>query len=204
MRSQTSRGQNQTLRIIGGQWRGRKLNFPDANGLRPTSDRVRETLFNWLAPRLVGARCLDLFAGSGALGIEALSRGAAHCDFVEAEPRAVQAISGHLKTLSAEDRGHCHLGSALSFLATAANYDIIFVDPPFAAGMAPAVLSAILTRDCLTADGRIYLEQARGDNSVLDARFEVLRDKFAGEVHFRLLCVAEQTDGAFVDCPELV
>lgn len=204
MRSQPSRGQNQTLRIIGGQWRGRKLHFPEANGLRPTSDRVRETLFNWLAPRLAGARCLDLFAGSGALGIEALSRGAAHCDFVEAEPRAVQTINGHLKTLSAENRGHCHSGSALSFLATAGSYDIIFIDPPFAAGIAPAVLSAILTRDCLTADGRIYLEQAKADNSVLDTRVEVLRDKFAGEVHFRLLCVAEQRDRAFVDCPELV
>ena len=191
MRSQLSRGQNQTLRIIGGQWRGRKLSFPEANGLRPTSDRVRETLFNWLAPRLAGARCLDLFAGSGALGIEALSRGAAHCDFIDAEPRAIQTINAHLNTLSALDRGHCHSGSALSFLATAGKYDIIFVDPPFAAGLAPGVLNAILAGHCLAADGRLYLEQGRDNSDPLDPRFEVLRDKFAGDVHFRLLCVAE-------------
>lgn len=204
MRSQPSRGQNQTLRIIGGQWRGRKLSFPQASGLRPTSDRVRETLFNWLAPRVSGARCLDLFAGSGALGIEALSRGAAHCDFIDAEPRAVQAIRGHLATLSASDLGACHSNSALPFLATAGKYDIIFVDPPFAAGVAPAVLSAILERHCLAANGRIYLEQAKGDNSSLDPRFEVLRDKFAGEVHFRLLCVSEIADNVFVDPVDLV
>ena len=83
------------LRVIGGQWRGRKLQFPDRPGLRPTADRVRETLFNWLGPHLQAAKCLDLFAGSGALGIEALSRGAAHCDFVDADREAVTAVGHH-------------------------------------------------------------------------------------------------------------
>ena len=82
-RAVKGRAANSQLRIIGGQWRGRKLTFTPAEGLRPTTDRVRETLFNWLAADIQGARCLDLFAGSGALGLEALSRGAAHCDFVE-------------------------------------------------------------------------------------------------------------------------
>ena len=89
------------LRIIGGQWRGRKLPFPDRPGLRPTGDRIRETLFNWLEPHLQTAKCLDLFAGSGALGIEALSRGAAHCDFVDADQEAITAVGHHLNTLDA-------------------------------------------------------------------------------------------------------
>ena len=98
-----SAGRSQ-LRIIGGQWRGRKLTFTPAEGLRPTTDRVRETLFNWLAPFIFGARCADLFAGSGALGLEALSRGAAHCDFVDSAKAAGRQIAGHLETLGASDR----------------------------------------------------------------------------------------------------
>jgi 16S rRNA (guanine966-N2)-methyltransferase len=91
------------LRVIGGQWRGRKLQFPDRPGLRPTGDRIRETLFNWLGPHLQTAKCLDLFAGSGALGIEALSRGAGHCDFVDADQEAVTAVGHHLNTLDATE-----------------------------------------------------------------------------------------------------
>ena len=94
-------GHTNQLRIIGGQWRGRRLEFPDLPGLRPTPDRVRETLFNWLAPVLPGARCLDLFAGSGALGIEALSCGAAEVVFVERQPRAVHALRENLARLNA-------------------------------------------------------------------------------------------------------
>ena len=87
------------LRIIGGQWRGRKLNFPAVDGLRPTGDRIRETLFNWLAPELPGARCLDLFAGSGALGLEALSRGAGYSLLLERDPSAAQALRANLQLL---------------------------------------------------------------------------------------------------------
>lgn len=199
MRSQSSRGQNQSLRIIGGEWRGRKLNFPEATGLRPTADRVRETLFNWVAPRLTGARCLDLFAGSGALGLEALSRGAAHCDFVDNALCATQAISNHLITLSAQERGSCHTTNALSFLETADPYDIIFIDPPFAASLAPTVLTAILDRRVLATQGRIYFEVAKEDSSAIDQRCTVLRDKFAGEVHFRLLGIETVNAAAFVD-----
>ncbi|MBE2295503.1 MAG: 16S rRNA (guanine(966)-N(2))-methyltransferase RsmD, partial [Phycisphaerales bacterium] len=94
-------GRVNQLRVIGGQWRGRRLSFPDLPGLRPTPDRVRETLFNWLAPVLPGARCLDLFAGSGALGIEALSRGAAEVVFVERHPRAVNTLRAQLDQLGA-------------------------------------------------------------------------------------------------------
>jgi 16S rRNA (guanine966-N2)-methyltransferase len=84
------------VRIIGGQWRGRKLSFTPADGLRPTGDRIRETLFNWLAPTIEGARCVDLFTGSGALGLEALSRGAIHCDFVDSSNATLSQVSDHL------------------------------------------------------------------------------------------------------------
>ena len=120
------------LRIIGGQWRGRKLRFDPAPGLRPTTDRIRETLFNWLAPEIHGARCADLFAGSGALGLEALSRGAALCDFVDTSPAALRQLQAHLEVLDALDRGHCHAGPAEQFLAAADSvYDLVFIDPPF-------------------------------------------------------------------------
>ena len=96
-RSGKDAGKRGQLRIIGGQWRGRRLSFTPEEGLRPTTDRVRETLFNWLAPYLHGARCADLFAGSGALGLEALSRGAGYCDFVDASPSVIAQISAHLE-----------------------------------------------------------------------------------------------------------
>jgi 16S rRNA G966 N2-methylase RsmD len=111
------------LRIIGGQWRGRRLQFPAVEGLRPTPDRVRETLFNWLAPTIHGARCADLFAGSGALGLEALSRGAASCDFVDTSGAAVRAIASHLQSLDAEARGRCYRARAADYINRAGKVD---------------------------------------------------------------------------------
>jgi 16S rRNA (guanine966-N2)-methyltransferase len=111
--------QQSRLRIIGGQWRGRKLAFSPEQGLRPTTDRIRETLFNWLAPHIHGARCADLFAGSGALGLEALSRGAAHCDFVEPSASALDQIRKHLQSLDALGRANCHRVTAEQFLTLA-------------------------------------------------------------------------------------
>ena len=134
------------LRIIGGMWRGRKLRFPDRPGLRPTGDRVRETLFNWLEPELAGAHCLDLFAGSGALGIEALSRGAARCDFVDADREALTAVEQHLNTLDASDRSTLQCGSAAEYLSAAqGGWDIVFVDPPFEAQLGESTLQQIAT-----------------------------------------------------------
>ena len=121
-----------TLRIIGGRWRSRHITFPDAPGLRPTQDRVRETLFNWLQPYIEGASCLDLFAGSGALGFEALSRGAKQVSFIDNHKEAIAAIETNAKKLEAENI-EIFLGESpnripsLSF----APYDIVFLDPPF-------------------------------------------------------------------------
>ena len=119
------------MRIIAGQWRGRKLAFPDAGGLRPTSDRMRETLFNWLQPVLPGASCLDLFAGSGALGFEAASRGAAKVVMLDSARDVVGALQENAKLLSASTVQVCQQDAA-SYLATGPRpFDVVFLDPPF-------------------------------------------------------------------------
>ncbi len=177
-----------TLRIIGGSWRGRKLSFREADGLRPTGDRVRETLFNWIAAEVPGARCLDLFSGSGALGLEALSRGAAHVDFVDNAREAVSQVREHLALLDASDRGHCHLAEAESFLANASGaYDIVFLDPPFGRGLAGPVCSALAESGLLAQGAQIYLEMARNEEEPeLPAAWDLYRDKQAGAVRYRL------------------
>ncbi len=122
-----------TLRIIGGDHRGRKLRFLDARGLRPTGDRIRETLFNWLQNDISGSHCLDMFAGSGALGFEAASRGAAQVHMIEYNPRVAAQLSDNCELLRIQDRVHVHKGSALSWVGKNADvFDIVFIDPPFA------------------------------------------------------------------------
>jgi 16S rRNA (guanine966-N2)-methyltransferase len=185
------RGTSSKLRIIGGRWRGRKLSFRPEEGLRPTTDRVRETLFNWLQPVVDGARCADLFAGSGALGLEALSRGAAHCDFVDTSPAALRQISAHLKTLGAADRGECHAGPAEAFLLRAqASYDIVFVDPPFGHGLAGPCCTLLARQHLIAEGGRVYLECAAGEPLPETPSSWILhRDKQAGGVAYRLFIV---------------
>src|SRR6202041_2575159 len=133
--SNASGGRN-SVRIIGGGWRGRRVNFPDLPGLRPTPDRVRETLFNWLQHAVVGSRCLDLFAGSGALGLEALSRGAKELVFVEQAVAASRTLQEQLVRLGGERKGRVVEMGAARYLRTAAQpgggpFDIVFLDPPF-------------------------------------------------------------------------
>ena len=177
------------LRIIGGMWRGRKLRFPDRPGLRPTGDRVRETLFNWLEPELAGAYCLDLFAGSGALGIEALSRGAARCDFVDADREALTAVEQHLNTLDASDRSTLQCGSAAEYLSAAqGGWDIVFVDPPFEAQLGESTLQQIATAGCLSNNNRVYYETSLSNpEPIPEMLYEVVREKTAGDVRYQLL-----------------
>ena len=177
-----------TLRIIGGQWRGRKLSFTPAQGLRPTPDRVRETLFNWLAPVINDARCLDLFAGSGALGLEALSRGARSCDFIDTSTAAIRQIEQHLQTLQAVKRGRCHVMPALTFLNNAQGpYDIVFADPPFNKDLIAPVCAQLDRQGLVIADGLIYLETATEDPTpIVPGHWRLHRDKVAGEVAYRL------------------
>lgn len=185
------RARNQ-LRIIGGQWRGRKLAFPPVDGLRPTTDRVRETLFNWLAPDIHGARCLDLFAGSGALGLEALSRGAAHCDFVDTSTEVVRQLRRHLDTLGAVDRADCHCSAALSFLTRQAGpWDIVFVDPPFGGQMIQPVCRCLAERVALGPAALVYVESGAGEaRPEVPDSWQLHREKRAGGVCSRLFIVA--------------
>ena len=175
-----------SVRIIAGQWRGTRLPVPDRPGLRPTSDRVRETLFNWLQPVLPGARVLDLFAGSGALGLEAASRGAAHAQLVEAEPSLAQALAGTAARLDPQRRVAVHQGDALAFLRAHAGapFDIAFVDPPFAAGLWPAVLELLPAR--LAAQAWLYVESPADQVPELPAEWALHRENHTRQVRYAL------------------
>lgn len=170
------------VRIIGGQWRRRNLHFPDVAGLRPTPDRVRETLFNWLGQRLDGLRCLDLFAGSGALGFEAASRGAREVVMVERDRQALAALAGNRDLLGATQVSLV-AADGLSWLAgEAGRFDLIFLDPPFGSDLLPAALAQAATR--LAPEGKIYAEF--GVRPDLEG-WHVLREGRAGLSHFCLL-----------------
>lgn len=182
------RGDNR-VRIIGGRWRSRLLTFPDATGLRPTGDRVRETLFNWLGQTLHGKVCLDLFAGSGALGFEAASRGADRVVMIESNAEAVEALSENKRLL---DAGQCEIkrGDALTFLRRPlCGFDIIFVDPPFASGVLADILGQI--GPSIAHDGRVYVEWGEPIEPLLAAQPEhgwrVVKRGKAGVVHFALI-----------------
>lgn len=173
------------VRIIGGQWRGRKLPFPVSEGLRPTGDRIRETLFNWLMTELPHARVLDVFAGSGALGFEALSRGAGHCVMLEKTPAVAASLKQNAQTLAANNLT-IHNGCALAWIAQAncEPFDVVFIDPPFAAAeLNPAAIAAQLAaRGLLAEDALIYVEQPRTAPPPLPAGFSVHRSLNAGQV----------------------
>ena len=171
------------VRIIGGQWRSRIVRFPDAQSLRPTPDRLRETLFNWLGQDLTAKTCLDLFAGSGALGFEAASRGARQVVMVEQDGSVYRALRETQAVLSAE-QVEMHRADAFGFLKTDARcYDVVFLDPPFKLGWLPRLLPMLPVR--LAPDARVYLE-AEGAIALPDG-FEVLRQTRVGQVHGLLI-----------------
>ncbi len=174
--------QPNTLRIIGGDLRGRKLSFPDAKDLRPTPDRVRETLFNWLQMQIHGARCLDLFAGSGALGLEALSRGAAEVVFVERDGCVTKKLQENLALLE-QDRGRCVQASAEQFLSgTPEAFDIVFLDPPFKDDVLAKLCASLEAGGWLSEEFRLYMERPRNlAMPELPAGWELLRETKAGE-----------------------
>lgn len=179
---------NNQLRIIGGLWRGRKLSFPDADGLRPTGDRIRETLFNWLAPDIQGAHCLDLFAGSGALGLEALSRGAQSSLLLEKNATAAQQLKNNLQLLQAGN-GKVEQVDSLAWLnrqQPTQRFDIVFIDPPFALDLWEEIATALETHNWLGDAAVIYLEAPREAHLQLPANWQLHRDKQAGQVSFRL------------------
>jgi 16S rRNA (guanine966-N2)-methyltransferase len=175
------------IRVIGGAWRGRRIPVPDSEGLRPTGDRTRETLFNWLAEYVGGADCLDLFAGTGALGLEALSRGARSACFVEREASVAAALADVIRRFSAQG-AELQCVDAWTYLQGEPQaFDIVFVDPPFD-GPKYDELCTLLAQGWLRPRGWVYLEMAR--NHVLPPMPEGLvvhREKTAGQVRFALL-----------------
>ena len=174
------------VRIIGGAWRSRILRFPAARELRPTPDRVRETLFNWLGQRLDGLACLDLFAGSGALGFEALSRGAARVVMVERDRTVAAALRENAALLHAAD-AQVVLSDALRYLdAPGERFDVVFLDPPYASDLAMQALAKLPPR--LNPGGRVYVESAAP--LAPPAPWRTLRDDRAGAVRYALFELA--------------
>jgi 16S rRNA (guanine966-N2)-methyltransferase len=178
----------ETVRIIGGQWRSRKLHFPNVTGLRPTPDRVKETLFNWLAPYIHNAVCLDLFAGSGALGFEALSRGAAKVVMVDQSLEAVKALEEN-KNILQTDNADIFCVSVPYEPADFLNqkFDIVFLDPPFHQNLIEICCKWLEQSNCLHENSLIYIE-AESELKTLSIPYSwsELRRKFAGQVGYHL------------------
>jgi 16S rRNA (guanine966-N2)-methyltransferase len=180
------------LRIIGGRLRGRKILFLDDPAIRPTPDRVRETLFNWLAPHIAGMAVLDLFAGSGALGIEAWSRGAVDVTFVDSSREAVLRLRETLSRFEATG-ARVENGDGMAFLKSAAGpWQLILLDPPFASELLVPALAQIARRKLLAPGGFCYAESARSTPLALSAAWKVHRQGVAGEVGYHLLHEAQR------------
>lgn len=188
--------QRNVVRIIGGDWRGRLLRFPDSEGLRPTGDRIRETLFNWLGQELTGKHCLDLYAGSGVLGMEAASRGAARVTLVERSRGVAQSLMAAIETLQAS-QVEVRCCDALEFLEWSTRrggkppsrqYDVVFLDPPFGGDWLPRSLAAL--EPWLGRGARVYLES---DAPLQPGpTWQIVREARAGAVHYGLVVKAEQ------------
>jgi len=183
---------NGSCRIIAGKWRGRKIKFDDAEGLRPTTDRIRETVFSWLQPYISQSSCLDCFAGSGVLGFEALSRGAQEVVFIEQNSKTVKGLQENVRTLEA-DNVAIHHQDTLSWLQSASTnrnlsqkFDLVFLDPPFHSDLL-AKSSVLLNRSgCLVEDAIIYVEHAVDANVALPDNWVCLKQKSSGQVSYKL------------------
>lgn len=174
------------IRIIAGRLRNSRLQVPDLPGLRPTPERVRETLFNWLAPEIEGARCLDLCAGTGALGIEALSRGAASVRLVELDARAVLALRSNLQRLDAGQAAVTAMDARQFLAGPAQPYDVVFMDPPFALSLWSPLALQLESSGWLASRALVYVESPRAGVPELPPNWLLQRAGAAGAVHFAL------------------
>ncbi len=177
-----------SIRIIGGEWRSRKLTVPDAPGLRPTPDRVRETLFNWLAPTIQGARVLDAFTGSGALFLEALSRGASTGVAIDANTNAVNNLRRNLAVLQCDDAEVLRVDS-LHYLSnkTEQGFDIVLLDPPFHQDLLLSACQLLEDNNWLNKGAWIYTESEQAPSSLgVPSSWRLHREKHTGQVHYAL------------------
>ena len=179
------------VRIIAGEWRGRRLPVIEAPGLRPTGDRVRETLFNWLGPHVIGARCLDLFAGSGTLGLEALSRGASSVVFVEKSRVVLDGLIEATRAWPGINKAEFVCADAKRWLLAAqTKFDLVFLDPPFGTGWIGDWCHLLVERGLIRDGGQLYLESAKGQGlsaGALDPSLSVEREKVIGQVEISLV-----------------
>lgn len=176
---------NSSVRIIAGRWRGRKLTVGSEDGLRPSGDRLRETLFNWLAPFIHGARCLDAFAGTGALGFEALSRGAESVQFIEKNPRTIEHLRHNTKLLQC--CANISGGSFTSWQATEGQvFDLIFLDPPFQADLWQQAFSHIQAHIALKSEALVYIESPKTQVLDVPADWSLHKQKTFGQVRAML------------------
>ncbi|MFV1972660.1 MAG: 16S rRNA (guanine(966)-N(2))-methyltransferase RsmD [Thiohalobacterales bacterium] len=179
--------QKNQLRLIAGIWRGRKLPFAPVPGLRPTPDRVRETLFNWLSPVIRGAHCLDLFAGSGALGFEAASRGAAEVILVDNHAEVIDSLQQQIEALGAQQVSAVQAEYSRYLGGQAQSMDIVFLDPPYREDLLPGCIGQLESAGWLADEAWIYLETAHDIKPELPANWETHRSKSAGQVSVHLI-----------------
>ena len=187
-------GKRGKCRIIAGKWRGRVLRFDDADGLRPTTDRIRETVFNWLQAYLPNSHCLDCFAGSGVLGFEAVSRGADEVIFLEQNKQTVSNLKENANVLAADERKVViEHGDALSWLRSvktdknlASYFDLVFLDPPFHTGLLNESCTLLGDSGCLAKDAIIYVEHELNANVEVPENWSCLKDKSSGQVTYKI------------------
>ena len=184
-----------SVRIIAGAWRGRRISFPELPGLRPTPDRVRETLFNWLQHSIAGTRCLDLFAGSGAIGLEAISRGAREVVFVESAQQAARALQEQLVRFGGQAKGRVmEMGAGRFLRTTTAPFDVVFLDPPFGQDALSEYVPLLDAGGWVGVGSMVYLEnEKKAGVPGLPPHWEVLKSKSAGEVGYHLARVNGRT-----------
>ena len=182
------------VRIIGGKWRGRQITVVPHASLRPTPDSVRETLFNWLMNEVSGARCLDLFAGTGVLGFEALSRGARHVTFIENTPKIFQAIQNNITQFAVQDHATPLFGDAIKWLSDGQGdsaFDIVFLDPPYASHLLKESIEKLILSGLIAKNTLIYLEAPTAwGQADFPVGWQLIKQKKSGEVFYHLLKVA--------------
>ena len=182
-----------TLRIIGGRWRGRKLTVIDSEGLRPTPSRVRETLFNWLQFSLSGANCLDLFAGTGALGLEAASRGVEKITLVEFNIGTAEQLSKNCQQLGADNYQLVNKDAVTFLSGDQDQYDIVFIDPPYKLEIWSEIAEQLVSQDCLSLNALIYVEYPlTAIKPLFPLEWQLIKEKKAGGVNY---CLFKNTVG---------
>lgn len=175
------------IRIIGGKWRGRKLPVRDSEGLRPTTDRIKETLFNWLMPVIRDARCLDCFAGSGALGFEALSRFAQTVTFIELDKQNAQLLAENKTRLQADNASVVNNNTLNILNQSGAPFDVVFIDPPFRKGLLNETIQLLEKNQWLAEESWVYIEsEAESPLTDIPANWQLHREKIVGQVAYRL------------------